>query len=155
MDVFHFSFVRYIQQKILSSVFVLCPGSSRCFSPSLSPQNRRRWCARSPPADPAGRTAPARSGRSWTSSGWMEAASRSERGLTPPRWDTQTDRRSEHRLYFLIIRKIQTQLFYMQKYKWNKVNECEGRSEQTTEHSNTLICMYINSMQRRESQMET
>lgn len=60
------------------------------FSPSLSPRSRRRRCVRSPLADPGGRTTPRRSGKSWTSSDSTGAASRSELGLTPPRWDTHT-----------------------------------------------------------------
>lgn len=73
---------------------LLCVSAPPCFiSPSLSPQNPHRWCARSLPAVPAGRTAPAQSGRSWTSSGWTAAASQSEREPNPPRWqiDRQTD----------------------------------------------------------------
>lgn len=66
---------------------LVCASAPPCFiSPSLFPQSPHRWCARSLPAVPAGRTAPAQSGRSWTSSGWTAAASQSEREPNPPRW---------------------------------------------------------------------
>lgn len=63
------------------------PRGAPGYSPSPSPRSPRRRCARSPRAAPAGRTEPGRSGKSWISSGWKEAASRSEPGPDPLRWD--------------------------------------------------------------------
>lgn len=74
-------------------VCLVCASAPPCFiSPSLFPQSPRRWCARSPQAVPAGRTAPAQSGRSWTSSGWTAAASRSEHEPIQPHWRRVTGR---------------------------------------------------------------
>jgi len=85
---------------------------SNSSSPCLSPRSRCTTSSRSPPADLACRTAPARSGRSWTSGGLRAAASRSERGLNQRRWNTGGDNMSvwEHldkgTLYFS---SVQTQ----------------------------------------------
>lgn len=70
------------------------PAPPSSISPSPSPQSPSRWCVRSPPAGPAGRTAPTRSGRSWTFSDWTAAASQSEHELTPPHCRTK-DRRED------------------------------------------------------------
>lgn len=52
---------------------------------SLSPQSPQKRSSRSPPAAPACRRAPARSGRNWTSGGWRAAASRSAPAPAPRR----------------------------------------------------------------------
>ena len=53
--------------------------------PCLSPQSPHRRSSPPPQAGPAGRTARAQSGRSWTSGGWRAAASRSAPGPGRPR----------------------------------------------------------------------